>query len=140
MHLDNILYQTCQHILLRHFTDSENECARKDLYAELDMLKLLPEHPNVVSLLGCCTRSEPLMIIVEYCANGDLQGCLRSSRGITERYYRTTYGGTVPLKVTAKTLLTFAWQIATGMMHLASFKVTLLQFNFTHILNRLWKL
>eukprot|EP00794_Sanderia_malayensis_P003560 gene3560-4064_t len=103
--------------------DSDNECARKDLYAELDMLKLLPEHPNVVSLLGCCTRSEPLMIIVEYCTHGDLQGFLRNSRGISERYYSATYGDSPRPKVTAKMLLTFAWQIATGMQHLATFKV-----------------
>ena len=102
--------------------DDDNEFARKDLHAELDMLKLLPEHPNVVSLLGCCTRSEPLMIIVEYCAHGDLQGFLRSSRGVSESYYKSTYHP-IGQKMTSKMLLTFAFQIAKGMSHLAAFKV-----------------
>lgn len=90
--------------------------------AELNLLKLLPEHPNVVGLLGACTRAEPIYVIVEYCANGDLQGFLRSSRGIYERYYKTSYGGAVP-NLTCKMLLTFAWQIAKGMNHLSSMKV-----------------
>eukprot|EP00794_Sanderia_malayensis_P021159 gene21159-23240_t len=103
--------------------DSDDECARKDLHAELDMLKLLPQHPNVVNLLGCCTRSEPLMIIVEYCFHGDLQGFLQNSRGINEGYYSATYGDSPSSEMTAKMLLTFAWQIATGMQYLAAFKV-----------------
>eukprot|EP00112_Aurelia_sp_Birch-Aquarium-sp1_P001748 Seg1190.1 transcript_id=Seg1190.1/GoldUCD/mRNA.D3Y31 product="Tyrosine kinase receptor Cad96Ca" protein_id=Seg1190.1/GoldUCD/D3Y31 len=102
--------------------ETDNETARKDLCAELDMLKLLPEHQNVVGLLGCCSRTEPLMIIVEYCAHGDLQGFLRSSRGISERYYRETYHPTVE-KMSSKMLLNFACQIAKGMIHLSAFKV-----------------
>eukprot|EP00794_Sanderia_malayensis_P001177 gene1177-547_t len=103
--------------------DSDDECARKDLHAELDMLKLLPQHPNAVNLLGCCTRCEPLMIIVEYCIHGDLQGFLRNSRGINEGYFSGTYGDSPSSEVTAKMLLTFAWQIATVMQYLAAFKV-----------------
>ncbi|XP_065053384.1 fibroblast growth factor receptor 1-like [Rhopilema esculentum] len=102
--------------------DVDNENARKDLCAELDMLKLLPEHPNVVGLLGCCSRSEPLMIIVEYCAHGDLQGFLRNSRGISEQYYKTNYHPSGE-KLSSKMLLKFAWQITKGMTHLSAFKV-----------------
>jgi len=102
--------------------DSDNEVARKDLHAELDVLKLLPEHPNVVGLLGCCTRNEPLMIIVEYCAHGDLQGFLRSSRGISESYYKSRYNP-IGEKMTSKMLLNFALQISKGMSHLAAFKI-----------------
>lgn len=104
--------------------DHTNDIATKDLIGELNLLKLIPEHPNVVGLLGCCTRSQPFYVIVEYCANGDLQGFLRSSRGIYERYYWSSYGGAVP-NLTAKMLLTFAWQVAKGMSHLAGMKVNL---------------
>ena len=102
--------------------DDDNRNATKDLHAELGVLKLLPEHPNVVGLLGCCTRIEPLMIIVEYCTHGDLQGFLRSSRGISESYYKSKYHP-IGRKMTSKMLLTFALQIAKGMSHLAAFKV-----------------
>ena len=121
------------------FSDSANETAKRDLYGELDLLKIIPEHPNVVGLLGCCTRAEPLMVIVEYCSNGDLQGFLRSSRGIHERYYRTSYGASVP-NLTAKMLLTFAWQICRGMAHLGTLKVNLfiLRINFICPINIAW--
>ena len=85
-------------------------------------MKQIPEHENVIRLLGCCTQREPLYVIVEFCANGDLQGLLRSSRGIYERYYKTCYGGSIP-SLTSKMLLTFASQIANGMSHLSSMKV-----------------
>ena len=113
-----ICFENCVVFLL----DNDNEFARKDLHAELDVLKLLPEHPNVVGLLGCCTHNEPLMIIVEYCAHGDLQGFLRSSRGISESYYKSTFHQ-IGQKLTSKMLLTFALQIAQGMSHLSAFKV-----------------
>ena len=103
-------------------SDEGNVFARKDLHAELDVLKLLPEHPNVVGLLGCCTRNEPLMIIVEYCAHGDLQGFLRNSRGISESYYKATYHPNGQ-KMTSNMLLTFALHVAKGMSHLSAFKV-----------------
>jgi len=73
-------------------------------------------------LLGCCTRNEPLMIIVEYCAHGDLQGFLRSSRGISESYYKSRYNP-IGEKMTSKMLLNFALQISKGMSHLAAFKI-----------------
>lgn len=109
-------------VAVKTVRDSTNDAATKDLLAELQLLKLIPEHPNVVGLLGCCTRCDPLYVIVEYCANGDLQGFLRSSRGIYERYYKTSFGGAVP-DLTSKMLLTFAWQVSKGMAHLSTMKV-----------------
>lgn len=38
------------------FAETDSETARKDLLAELELLKLIDPHPNVVGLLGCCTR------------------------------------------------------------------------------------
>ena len=102
--------------------DSDSEIARKDLNSELDMLKLLPEHPNVVSFLGCCTRNEPPLIIVEYCVYGDLQGFLRNSRGISESYYKSNFKQ-FEHKMTSKMLLNVALQVSTGMGYLAAFKV-----------------
>ena len=102
--------------------DSDSEVARKDLNAELNMLKLLPKHPNVVAFLGCCTLSEPPLIIVEYCAHGDLQGLLRNSRGISESYYKSNFKQFEQM-MTSKMLLNFALQVSTGMSYLAAFKV-----------------
>lgn len=44
-------------------------------------MKSVGSHPNLVSIIGCCTRRETrrVMLVVEYCALGDLQNYLRSA-------------------------------------------------------------
>ncbi|XP_032222346.1 fibroblast growth factor receptor 4 isoform X3 [Nematostella vectensis] len=102
--------------------ENDSDTARRDLMAELDLLKLIDPHPNVIGLLGCCTRGDPLMVIVEFCQYGDLQSYLRHCRGIEDKYYEQIY--MVPeKKLTAKDLLSFGIQAARGMAHLASMKV-----------------
>lgn len=41
--------------------ESDSETARRDLLAELELLKLIDPHPNVIGLLGCCTRQGKLV-------------------------------------------------------------------------------
>lgn len=36
------------------------------------MMKTVSRHPNVVSLLGCCTIRQPLLMIMEFVGCGDL--------------------------------------------------------------------
>ncbi|XP_078378637.1 fibroblast growth factor receptor 2-like isoform X1 [Oculina patagonica] len=101
---------------------NDSETARRDLLAELELLKLIEPHPNVIGLLGCCTRTEPLMLIVEFCAYGDLQSYLRHCRGVEDKYYQDLYK--VPAdKLSSRDLLSFAIQTARGMAHLAGMKV-----------------
>jgi hypothetical protein len=38
------------------FSENESASAKKDLIAELELLKLIEPHKNVINLLGCCTR------------------------------------------------------------------------------------
>ena len=37
--------------------ETDSDTAKKDLLAELELLKLIEPHPNVIGLLGCCTRT-----------------------------------------------------------------------------------
>ncbi|XP_057299239.1 uncharacterized protein LOC130629879 isoform X2 [Hydractinia symbiolongicarpus] len=52
----------------------------KDLANEIKLLIHLGEHPNIVNLLGACTRGESLLAILEYCGKGCLLEYLRLNR------------------------------------------------------------
>lgn len=53
---------------------------KADLLRELAILQSLGEHPNVVTLLGCCTEQEPYLLILEYVMYGKLLTFLRDHR------------------------------------------------------------
>ena len=55
---------------------------RQDFLSEIEMMKKVAEgqNPHVVSLLGCVTIKEPLMLITEFVKYGDLLKYLRTNR------------------------------------------------------------
>ncbi|XP_065209716.1 fibroblast growth factor receptor homolog 1-like isoform X2 [Planococcus citri] len=85
-----------------------------NLVMEMELMKLIGRHDNVLGLLGCCTLDGPLYIITEYSPHGNLLDFLRNHH--------------LPSKPSAiddlseKVLVTFALQIASGMEYLASIK------------------
>ncbi|XP_069691474.1 fibroblast growth factor receptor 2 isoform X2 [Periplaneta americana] len=52
---------------------------------EIAMMKRVGRHPNVVTMLGCCTLKQPLCMIMEYVPCGDLLQYLRQLRVEYER-------------------------------------------------------
>ncbi|CAH1796517.1 unnamed protein product [Owenia fusiformis] len=80
---------------------------RKFLEAELAAMKVVPPHRNVLALVGHCTQTDPLLVVMELGTFGNLQSYLRSN----------------PTTLTAQDLLSFAWQIAKGMAHISSLKM-----------------
>ena len=48
-----------------------------DLVSEMDMMKLIGCHDNLVRLLGVCTQDGPLFVVVEYAEHGNLRDYLR---------------------------------------------------------------
>lgn len=55
---------------------------RSDFLKEIDTVKKVAEghNPHVVGLVGCVTAKEPLCLITEFVAYGDLLSYLRISR------------------------------------------------------------
>ena len=51
-----------------------------DFLEEITLMKAVGSHKNIVSMIGCCTKSSPNFLIVEYAAKGDLLSYLRERR------------------------------------------------------------
>ncbi|CAH1269110.1 FGFR1 [Branchiostoma lanceolatum] len=95
---------------------------RDDMLKELRMMmRLLDPHPNVVTLLGYCTKSDPVMLVVEYVPNGDLLTFLRKDRTTRNVTYANLHTESRTLQNTD--LISFAWQVSKGMCYLASMQI-----------------
>jgi len=47
---------------------------------EIELMKAVGKHQNVLSFLGCWTTSKPLLLIIEYVPHGDLLHWLKRKR------------------------------------------------------------
>ncbi|XP_065219190.1 plexin-A2-like [Planococcus citri] len=86
-----------------------------DLVSEMEIMKLIGMHPNVLRLLGCCTQNGPLLIITEYALHGNLQSFLH-------KHVASENFETAPSELSQRTLVTFCLQVARGMEYLSSKK------------------
>ncbi|XP_077593604.1 fibroblast growth factor receptor 1-A-like isoform X2 [Stigmatopora nigra] len=77
-----------------------------DLLSEMEMMKRIGRHKNIINLIGACTLDGPLYVVVEYAARGNLRQHLRERRA----------GADLPELVSA------AYQVGRGMAYLASKK------------------
>ncbi|XP_068734206.1 fibroblast growth factor receptor 3-like isoform X1 [Montipora capricornis] len=106
-------------VAVKMLKENADQQQKKEFLAELELMKTMSPHPNIVGLVGCCSKSDEPFIIVEYCSLGNLRDFLRSSHGSV--IYANLAGNSLTL--TCLDLLSFAWQCARGMSYLASQKV-----------------
>lgn len=91
---------------------------RIELADEIEIMKLVNDHPNVIKLLNFCyDEFEPLLLIMEYAEEGKLQDYLRKCRK-----YKRSYASLVDFQsvITSKELVKFSYHIAKGMEYVAS--------------------
>uniref|UniRef100_A0A224XI92 receptor protein-tyrosine kinase n=1 Tax=Panstrongylus lignarius TaxID=156445 RepID=A0A224XI92_9HEMI len=89
---------------------------KEDLLRELGIMQELGAHPNVVTLLGCCTEKEPYLLIMEYVMYGKLLAFLREHR--TRAHYFNF--SDLSSALTSRDLTVFSYCVARGMEYLAS--------------------
>lgn len=122
-----------------------------DLVSEMEMMKMIGKHKNIINLLGACTQDGesrvqmvpshrvvdqpesywsvlfshpgPLYVLVEYASKGNLREYLRARRPPGMDYSFDTCK--IPdEQLTFKDLVSCAYQVARGMEYLASQKVS----------------
>ncbi|XP_003974642.2 fibroblast growth factor receptor 1-A isoform X3 [Takifugu rubripes] len=92
-----------------------------DLISEMEMMKIIGKHKNIINLLGACTQDGPLYVIVEYASKGNLREYLRARRPPGMEYCYNP--DQVPVEnMSIKDLVSCAFQVARGMEYLASKK------------------
>lgn len=98
-------------VAVKMLKQKHSDKEQQDLLSELQIMKMLEPHTNVVSLLGCCSDKDPIYLIMEYVPGDKLQDYLRKCR-------KDMADGCSVL--TAQELTSFAWQIASGMEYISS--------------------
>ena len=62
--------------------------SKADFLNEMDFMKRLGYHAHIVSLLGCISNPDEPMLIVEYCAHGDmLQFLKRNQQSLLQVFF-----------------------------------------------------
>ena len=62
------------------FSDPDDDDQKREFLEEIEMMKSVGYHRNIVNLIGCCTVTEPLCLIQEFVPCGDLLHYLRARR------------------------------------------------------------
>ncbi|XP_028668720.2 fibroblast growth factor receptor 4 [Erpetoichthys calabaricus] len=106
-------------VAVKMLKDDATDKDLADLISEMELMKIMDKHKNIINLLGVCTQDGPLYVIVEYASKGSLREYLRARRPPGMDY---TFDITkVPEEqLTFKDLLSCAYQVARGMEYLAS--------------------
>nr|XP_047132657.1 uncharacterized protein LOC100200642 [Hydra vulgaris] len=139
-------------VAVKLLKDRANLSELNDFREEITLMKEIGYHKNIVNMIGCSTIKKPLCLIVELMENGDLLKFLRNKRSklctsklngesavnfmFIQSYQRaletalsenctTEYEDTLDKigLITPNDLISFAWQVATGMEYLSSNKL-----------------
>ncbi|XP_038062522.1 fibroblast growth factor receptor 2-like [Patiria miniata] len=104
-------------VAVKTVKDESDPKEKENLIRELNSMKPLSGHANIVKLLGYCINEDPIYVIMEHVVNGNLKEILTDSR--SEHVYDNLRGA-VCASLTPKTLLSLARGVAEGMAYLAS--------------------
>ena len=70
--------------------DNPSAAQKEEFQFEIEQMKQLGSHPNVVSLVGCCTLQDEKFLVIEYVPFGDLLTWLRCRRNRVRKWEIST--------------------------------------------------
>ncbi|KAL6423756.1 hypothetical protein ACFW04_010317 [Cataglyphis niger] len=107
-------------VAVKMLKEGHTDTEMMDLVSEMEMMKMIGKHVNIINLLGACTQNGPLFVVVEFAPHGNLRDFLRDHRPTSG--YEPTIGQESKERktLTQKDLVSFAYQVARGMEYLAS--------------------
>ncbi|XP_026576240.1 fibroblast growth factor receptor 3 isoform X6 [Pseudonaja textilis] len=108
-------------VAVKMLKDDATDKDLSDLVSEMEMMKMIGKHKNIINLLGACTQDGPLYVLVEYASKGNLREYLRARR-LPGMDYSFDTCKLPEEQLTLKDLVSCAYQVARGMEYLASQK------------------
>ncbi|XP_078484404.1 fibroblast growth factor receptor isoform X3 [Ciona intestinalis] len=96
-----------------------------DLLTEMDQMKRVGKHKNIVNLLGVCTQNGILWLVTEYAQKGNLRDYLRRNRPNELQYELSTPDSPTPPRdepLSLRALMSASHQVARGMEYLSQKK------------------
>jgi len=99
-------------VAVKMLKEEHSEADVLDMVEEIEMMKVVGGHVNIVNLLAACTQpsGKPLLAIMEFAELGNLRDFLRNRRGLQEDVQA----------VSLREMLRYAWQVGRGMEFLSS--------------------
>jgi len=85
--------EPCQVVAVKVLQDNPSEDQKGEFLQEIEQMKLLGAHQNIVSLVGCCTLQEQKFLVIEYVPFGDLLQWLRRRRRSINRSHFNKVNG-----------------------------------------------
>uniref|UniRef100_A0A8C4N580 Fibroblast growth factor receptor n=2 Tax=Eptatretus burgeri TaxID=7764 RepID=A0A8C4N580_EPTBU len=109
-------------VAVKMLKDDATDKELSDLVSEMEMMKVIGKHKNIINLIGACTQNGPLYVIVEYASKGNLREYLRARRPTGIGYSFDVRPEHLGEQLTFKDLVSCTYQVARGMEYLASKK------------------
>ena len=108
-------------VAVKMIKDQRSEQEVLDLVREIEIMKAVGGHENIVNLLGACTQpgGQPLMAILEFAEHGNLRDFLRAGRGLIRSSSDQLEAKQVE-PVTTKEMIRFAYQVTSRVLYLLS--------------------
>ena len=76
---DRYFFLSCTQLSLLLPENAKDE-ERREFMDEIELMKKVGKHQNVLSFFGCWTTTKPILLMIEYIAHGDLLHWLRHKR------------------------------------------------------------